>query len=385
MASNASEQADGGRFLRRLLLAALVVALALLVWEWRQVLLLVFGSVLIAVGLHAIADPLAARTPLNTSLSLALAALLVLAVLVGVGWLFGAQIAGQMDTLGEKLPKAWEGARNRLEGLPGGGAVVREVDSIIGGAQSGGVQGGVQGGGGGTETGAGGATQDQTGREGGGGSPGSILGRIGGMGLTVFGALMDALVVVVAAIFMAGSPKPYLNGLLKLAPQDVRPKLKGALDETGRALKRWLGATLLSMTNIALLTSLALWLLGVPAFLALGLIAGLAQFVPLVGPVIAAAPGVLLALTVSPETALWTALAYFAITQFDANVVYPIIQKHAVNLPGALTLFAIIAMGVLFGPMGVLLAVPLTVVATIFVKRFYIRDALHDEIKPTAA
>jgi predicted PurR-regulated permease PerM len=341
-----------GTFARRALIVILLVALALLFWEWRSVLLLVFAAVLIGVGLHAIADPLAARTPLNKTWSLALAALIVLGVLIGIGWLFGAQIAGELNTIGERLPQAWSTARDRLGQLPGGPAIVRQLEGLANGE--------------------------------GGGGLGASFSRIGGAGLTIFGALLDALVVVVAAIFMAVNPRPYRQGVLRLAPQTARPELEGAMDESGRALKRWLFGTMISMAAMAAMVSIALMLLGVPAAVALGLLAGLGQFVPLIGPILAAVPGVLLALTVSPETALWVVLAYFVASTIEANILYPIIQQKAVELPSALTLFSIIAVGALFGPMGVVLAVPLTVVATILVKRFYIKAALGEPVEPTA-
>jgi predicted PurR-regulated permease PerM len=117
----------------------------------------------------------------------------------------------------------------------------------------------------------------------------------------------------------------------------------------------------------------------------LGLLAGLAQFVPVIGPLIAAGPGILLAFSVSPETALWTGVVYLAASQIEANLIFPLIQKRAVSLPPALTLFAIIAMGALFGPLGVLLALPVTIILTVFVIRFYVNRTLGEDVPAPGA
>lgn len=327
------------------IIAGLIVGL-LLVWAWRDVLLLVFASVLIAVGLHGIADPIARRTPLSAGVALLLAGVLVIAVLAGVVWLFGAQIAGQFEAMFGQLPEAWSRLRGDLQQHVAGRALVAEIERWIS------------------------TSADNP--------MGAAFARVGGYTMSIAGGLTTALLVVFAAAFIASAPKIYVRGLLKLAPLSVRPRMDGALQASGRALKKWLLGTLASMLAISAMLAIALWLLGVPGFLALALIAGLAQFVPVVGPLLAAIPGVLLALTIGPETAAWTALAYFVASQLEANLLYPLIQQRAVSLPPALTLFAIIAMGVLFGPLGVMLAAPLTVVASIFIVTLYVNGVLNE-------
>jgi len=249
------------------------------------------------------------------------------------------------------MPEAWSALREQLAAIPGGPALVNEVEGWIDGSSSSGMIG-------------------------------PAFARVGSFTMTAVGISIDALVVIIAAVFIAVSPRPYRAGLLQLAPASIRDRLDDALKESESALKRWLGGTLISMFAMIVMVSVSLMLLGVPAYFALGLIAGLAQFVPLIGPIVAALPGVLLALTVDPMTALWTGLVYFVASQLEANLLYPIIQQKAVSLPGALTLFAIIAMGVIFGSLGVLLAVPLVVVATILIRRFYISGALGVETRP---
>ena len=117
-------------------------------------------------------------------------------------------------------------------------------------------------------------------------------------------------------------------------------------------------------------------LLGVPASGGLAIIAGLLDVIPMVGPVIAGVPAVLLAFTVSPMTALWTVVLFLIIQQLQGNFLQPMIQKQAVDVPPALLLFAVFAFGLLFGFLGVLLAAPLTVVVFVLVRRLYVQTLL---------
>jgi hypothetical protein len=121
--------------------------------------------------------------------------------------------------------------------------------------------------------------------------------------------------------------------------------------------------------------------LGVPASGGLGLIAGLLDVIPMVGPIIAAVPAVLLAFTVSPVTALWTIGLFLLVQQLQGNFLQPMIQKQAVDVPPAVLLFAVVAAGSLFGFLGVLLAAPLTVVVFVLVQRIYVRTLLGKDIK----
>ncbi len=331
----------------RVIVAATILALTLLLWTWRHVLLLVFASLLIAVGLNSLASWISNRTPLSRGWALAVAVVFIGLIVVAAAWLFGAQVVAQLADLMSRLPEAMVKLQSSLAASPMGRDVVKQIQD---GAASQGAEGAL-----------------------------GALGRVGGWTMSFAGAALDALVVVIGAIFLTVSPKPYRDGLLSLFPKAARTDMSEALDECARSLSRWLLGTLISMVAVGVSIGVVLGLLGVPAFLALALIAGLAQFLPLIGPLIAAVPAILLAMTVGWDTAIYAALAFFGVSQMEANLLSPLIQKKAVALEPALTLFAILAMGILLGPLGVLLAVPLTVVAVIFLRRFYIRGALGDD------
>lgn len=189
---------------------------------------------------------------------------------------------------------------------------------------------------------------------------------------TAIGAVAGLLVVVFTGVFMAASPGTYRKGVLALVPVRGRDRLAEALEQASEALRRWIGGVLVAMVAIFLLTTGALWLLGVPAFLALGLIAGLLELIPFVGPILASIPAIALGLTVSPTMGLWVALVYLVVQQLEGNLMTPLIMRQAVSLPPALVLLFQMAMSVLFGFIGLLVAVPLLVVLRIFVKRLYV-------------
>ena len=146
----------------------------------------------------------------------------------------------------------------------------------------------------------------------------------------------------------------------------------------GSALKLWLLGQLVAMLIVGVLTGLGAWLIGLPSAIALGLIAGLFEFIPFAGPMLAAIPALLIALTMDTQTVIMTLALYTIIQQVEGNLITPIVQRQVVSLPPALTLFALIAMGLVFGPLGILFAAPLTVVTYVAMKQLYIRRVLGD-------
>lgn len=149
----------------------------------------------------------------------------------------------------------------------------------------------------------------------------------------------------------------------------------------GGALENWLLGQLVSMTLVGVLTGIALSIIGLPSTFALALIAGLTEFIPLLGPILGGIPAVLVASGEGSSQVLWTLAAILAVQQIESNMITPIVQRRAVSLPAALTLFAVLAFGALFGTMGVLVATPLAVVAYVAVTDLYVRDALGEDVQ----
>jgi predicted PurR-regulated permease PerM len=109
------------------------------------------------------------------------------------------------------------------------------------------------------------------------------------------------------------------------------------------------------------------------------MIAGLADFIPFLGPILGALPAVLFAFSISGETALWTILAVVVIQQIEGNVIFPLVARSVVSIPPALALFAILVGSILFGTLGLIFGFPLAVVAYVLVKKLYVRETLGEE------
>lgn len=130
------------------------------------------------------------------------------------------------------------------------------------------------------------------------------------------------------------------------------------------------------MSVIGALTTLGLWLIGVPSALALGLLAGLAEFVPLIGPIAAAIPALLVASSQGMDGVMLVAALYLVIQQLEGYLLTPLVTRELASVPPALTLFAIVAAGLALGVLGILFAAPLTVVAYLLVRKLYVEHAL---------
>jgi predicted PurR-regulated permease PerM len=133
------------------------------------------------------------------------------------------------------------------------------------------------------------------------------------------------------------------------------------------------------MVMIGALSMLAVWLIGLPSPLALGLIAGIAEFIPYVGPIISAIPAILVAATQSLDAVIWTVVAYTLIHQAEGHLVMPFIQRHMVFIPPAVILLGIVAIGALFGAQAIPLASPLAVLIFVLIKKLYVRDTLGED------
>jgi predicted PurR-regulated permease PerM len=340
--SDASSGHGHRRFIERLVIAIAILGLALLLWNLRGLLILVFGAVLVAVILSLIAQPIKQRLKAPDWAALLGAVVIVTSIFALAFGLFGNETMKQTSALKAAIPQAWEALLARLQPLGLAEPLAEWAKKA-------------QGGGGG----------------------GGVMSNLGAIAMSIGGGLTDALLVLVGGIYLAAQPRLYRTGLIKLIPTGGRPLMAQALGDSWAALRLWLIGRLISMTFIGLLTGLGLWLLGVPAALALGLVAFVLEFVPYIGPIIAAIPAILLAVAIDPTLALWVGLLYLVIQQLEGNVIEPLVQQRAVDLPPALLLFSIVAGGFIFGGVGIIFAAPLLVVIFVMVKRLYVREALN--------
>jgi predicted PurR-regulated permease PerM len=330
----------------RVLIAVGVVALAVLAWQLADVLMLVFGGIVLASALRALSDPLERHTALSGRVSLALVVIVLFIALVAAFWLVGEQLVVQLRELSQLLPGGLNDVREWLQRSPAGAWLVQLSER---GADL---------------------------------ARGSLSG-IARFASTTFGVLANSVLILFLALYFAADPGLYRRGLVKLVPAAGRARVAAALQATGAGLKAWLLGQLVAMVSVGVITGVGLWLLDVPLALSLGLIAGLLEFVPFVGPILSAIPALLVAFTQDGWTPLYVLLLYLAIQQVEGNVLMPVIQKWAVSLPPALGVLGVVIFGLLFGLLGVLFATPLMVVVMVFVQKLYVDTAI--EPKPPSA
>ena len=197
---------------------------------------------------------------------------------------------------------------------------------------------------------------------------------------STFAVIGGVLFVLVMAIYVAADPAMYHRGLMHLFPRPARRRAGEVLSAVAMALRKWLLAQLVAMLVIGVVTTGVLMALGVRAAVPLGILAGLLEFIPMIGPIMSAVPAVAMGFVDSPEKALWVALAYTGIQFAENHLLIPILMKEGVDLPPALTIVAIALMGLVFGFLGMLIAVPLLAALVVVVKMLYVEDVVGDEI-----
>jgi predicted PurR-regulated permease PerM len=167
------------------------------------------------------------------------------------------------------------------------------------------------------------------------------------------------LLVVFIAAYIAVDPALYHGGVLELVPRRERERAAITLTRLATTLRRWLVTQLIAMVVIGAVTTLFLFSIHVRAALPLGILAGILKFIPIIGSIFAAVPAMAMAFIDSPHKALVVGVGYFVIQFVENHVLVPVLMKAGINLPPALTLGIQALMSVLFGFIGLLVAVPL--------------------------
>lgn len=329
------------QFVRRVVIVVAIFLLAYLAWQVREVMMIIFAGVLVATLITAAAGKIRQLVPLSEKPSVGVTVLLFILLIGFTGWWIGDSILRQFGELREKLPEAFEALRQWLQSVPVGSKLSDEWDSV----KNANV-------------------------------PWADIAIYTGNAL---GVLANAVLILAIGLYLAASPDLYRRGLIRLIPPVYRPRAEDGLSAAADGLKSWLIGQLLTMTIIGVLTALGLYLLGIPLAIPLGIIAGLLEFVPFIGPLVFALLAVMFAFTEGPTAALYVALLTLGLQQLEGYVLTPLIQRRTVELPPALGLVSVIIFGVLFGIQGILLATPLMVVIMILVKRLYVERALEDE------
>lgn len=342
------------------ILTVFAIAIGLLmVWKLSFVLLMGFAAVLVAIALRMSAKYLSRWLPITPTMGVCLVLALVFLAIVGLAMNAGPQVTQQMRQLIAALPEAWRQVMAWLGNSTLGNLLIDQVSE----------------GGRAAVTGSDAARASASTFSG-------ILGFLRGTLNAATGSIANLVLILTVAIFLAVNPGPYVEGALSLVPISQRPRAAAILKELGDKLWSWLAGQSLDMLVVAVMSGFGLWMLGIPLALALGIIAGLTNVIPYIGPFLGGTPAVLFALTQGPRDALYVLILYIVIQQLEGNVIMPLIQRRAAGLPPVMTIFGVIAFGVLFGLPGLLVAAPLMVVAMVLVQRLYIEGVLGDDLPP---
>ena len=319
----------------RMLLLALIAAL---VWIAGDVLLVIFTGILLAIALDGLATGLVRRTHVPHTPALAVVAIVVLGSIAALGVLVVPRVVGQIEQIWDLVVGVVEAVQDALIrwGLP---EEALEVDEV------------------GQER-----LMDFA---------GTVAGRVAGMGLAAVGVFGAVFVVVAIGLFTSYDAELYRRGFLSLVPSR-REVWDDALSRVAHALRWWFLGQIVSMSVLGVVVSLGLMLIGVDLWLSLGVLTGLLTFIPILGPIIAGVPIILVGFAEGTQTGLVVLAFYLLIQNLEGNFLTPFVQNRAVHLPPALLISMQLLFGALLGVLGFILAAPLTVAGMVLVQRLYV-------------
>jgi predicted PurR-regulated permease PerM len=326
-------------FLKRALIVVGAASIPVLIWYLFGVILMAFGAVILAMLLRLMAHPLMRWLSLPESLALLLAVTFLVAIVGGASYLFDTRFAGQFPDVMTRAGAASSAIEAKVRAAPIGSFLLSHIN---------------------------GASFSIT----------DIVSKLLSMSTTF---VEGVLIMIISGIYLAAQPSLYRRGLIWMFPPSQHARVAEVFDGIGEALRLWLIGQLVEMMLIGALSAFAMWLIGVPSAVALGIIAAIGEFIPYVGPLLAAIPAILVALSKSPEAALWTLLAYLLIHQIEGQLVSPLIQRHMVAIPPAVMLLGIAAITYLFGLVAIIFAAPIAVAVFAAVNLIYVRDTLGEK------
>ncbi len=315
-------------------IAALMVILLLLFKALFNVLLLTLAGTLFAIYFRGCASFFKKYLHVPSGWSLALSIVINIVLLVAFFWFVGARLQQQVSALTDTLPQTLDNAKAYLQKSTVGSKALDYLNSS--------------------------------------GNSQKTMSIAKGFFSSSFGILSDVYIVLLLGMFFIASPFIYKKGIVHLLPPKAKDKGAALLDEIHNVLKNWIKGQLFGFLFIAVLTGLGLWAIGMPMILTLALIAGLLNFIPNFGPIIALIPAGLIGLMQGTTTAILVLCLYTFIQIVQSAVTQPLIQQKMVSIPPALIIFGQVAMGLLGGFWGVLLATPVIAIIMTLVNKLYV-------------
>jgi predicted PurR-regulated permease PerM len=312
---------------------AVLVAAAL--YQVRTVLMLVYVSGLLAIGLAPIVRAVERQKvlPVGTRRFPRWVAILtlyvaLLSVVVGVGFAVVPPLVEQAQALSRRLPDLFARAQQFLVDR---GLIDHELTmtEALQKAPSGVLSSG-------------------------GDAVATVIGAVIGLAGGVFGLVT----ILILTFYMLVESDTIFRRFVRLFPVEQRLRVATVSSDISMKVSAWLGGQLLLGAIIGVTATVGLWLIGVPYFFVLGLIAGIGELIPMVGPLLSAIPAIVVALTVSPGLALATAVFFLAQQQFENHLLVPKLMERQVGVSAVTVIIALLIGGSLLGIVGALLAVP---------------------------
>jgi predicted PurR-regulated permease PerM len=319
-----------------------------ILWQIRQILLLVFAAITLATVLNQIVHFLQ-RSRIKRSLAITITIIILLFIVAGFLLLIVPSILEQLQQFSNLIPIALERLRawnNWLQPLIPEQLLdnIRDLRYLTQGLQT------------------------------------WLNQLINNFFLILSNSLTIALGILLflaLTIMLLANPLPYRQGFVLLFPAFYRPRIEQILNKCANSLIGWIKGTLLTMLAVASLSYIGLLILQVPLPLVNAVIAGLLEFIPNLGPTLSVIPPVLLALLDTPWKAVAVVALYFVIQQFESLLILPLVMESQASILPAVTLIAVIISASFFGFLGVFLAVPLAIVFQIWIHEVIVKDILN--------
>ncbi|HUR00099.1 MAG TPA: AI-2E family transporter, partial [Gemmatimonadaceae bacterium] len=358
---NATRSSQGYDALRTAAAVVGLAILALLLWKTRDLLLTVFLGVLFALAVSAGVDRLQ-RYRVPRGLAAPLIVLAFIGMLAGFGTWIGPTVRTQTRELKTKLPEAMDKLDAWVRSR--GGGIIATITGLDDDS---------------TAAVPSPAAKDSAAVPAPSAKPAGpanlrdrLLSQLGGATRFFVPILSHTLaiaagivLVLFLAIYLAIDPSLYRRGILRLVPEGSRERASEMLTAIAVTLKKWLVTQLIAMLVIGAVTTMVLLALRVRAAVPLGILAGLLEFVPTLGPILSALPAIAMGFVDSPHKALFVTIAYVGIQFIENHLLIPILMKEGIDIPPALTIVMQALMAIVFGFLGILVAVPL--LATIMI------------------
>jgi predicted PurR-regulated permease PerM len=339
------------RFGQWLGLIALVISLYIL-WQIRQIVLLLFAAVILATVLNRVVRRLQ-RSRVKRGFAIAITIVILLAVIIGFFALIVPRIVEQLQQLVNILPQVSQRLRTWFEWLQTAisGSMLEQFQEFRG------LENLTQ--------------QAQTWIS-------RLLNNFIVFLNNSLSAVLSILLFLVLTIMLLANPPQYRRIFILAFPAFYRRRVDEILGECEASLVGWIKGTLIAMAVIGLVSFIGLSILGVPLPFVNASLAGLLEFIPNVGPTLSVIPPAILALLDAPWKSLAVILLYIAIQQFESLVLVPIIMKQEVDLLPVFTILAVVVFASLFGFLGLFLAIPLLIVVQIWLKEVLVKDILNN-------